>query len=102
MPRKPIPAPTSLGDVGREKWQQLAPRLTETSAITLDQLLIYCRAFECWVLAQEDINKPLEVLTLKTDRGTVTRTIVSPRTVAEAMEKTMRDAAPFLEGRMQT
>ena len=99
--RKPQPAPDSLGATGAEKWAELEPRLTERNSITLDQLLIYCRAYETWRAAQENIDRPQEVLHVKTDRGTVTRTTAASRQVAADMERSMQQAAEYLVQRMR-
>lgn len=101
MPRKPLPAPESLGTIGAKKWAEIEPRLTDRNSFILDQLLVYCRAYETWHTAQQTIDRPQEVLHVKTEKGTVTRTTAASRQVAADMERSMQQAAEYLEQRMR-
>lgn len=100
MARPSAQPPISLGPVGSDKWLQLEPKLRDRGAFALDQLLVYCRAFERWSAAQESIEVPQETLRVKAERGVITRTTPPARLVAADLEKAMRDAASFLEERM--
>lgn len=102
--RKEPPAPASLGDIGREKWNELAPKLMDHSPFTLDQLELYSRAYERWHDAQAWLVQHGDILVLTSEKtGQVTKAIPSPRLkVAQEMEKAMQEASYYLGNKVRS
>ena len=103
MARKAAPAPKSLRTKGREKWSELAPHLRDRSQFSLDQLEIYCRAYERWYDSQAWLDQHTDVVVLQNEEGRVTRAMISPRLqIAQQMEKAMQEASKYLHNKVVT
>lgn len=96
-----VKPPASLGDVGREKWGQLQPKLRGGGQAALDQLEVYCAAYERWVQAQKWLDEHGDVLEIVNDKGVILKAQPAPKLdVAARAEKAMSEAMKALRVRL--
>lgn len=93
--------PSSLGSVGCQKWAELEPRLRGKDQLVLDQLELYCSAYERWVNAQHWLDEHGDVLEIVNDKGVVLKVQPAPKLdVAARAEKAMSEAMKVLRVRL--
>lgn len=99
---KPSEVPGCLAEVGRAKWDEMAGRLSSTTPLVLDQLLVYCTAFERWTTLQESLKDSKGIMVHRNQANEIMRAYADPRLVAAAqVEKQMREAGEWLKRMMR-
>lgn len=91
-------APATLGETGRAKWAELAPRLRSKSPRLLTGLEVYCANYQRWVEAQSWLDEHGDVLEIVSDKGVVIKAQPAPKLdVAARAEKSMQEAMRGLQ-----
>lgn len=91
-----VEPPDTLGEAGKRKWREMQPLVKQTVTL-LDQLEIYCAAYQRWVDAQAWLTEHGDVMEIVSDKGVVLKVQPAPKLdVATRAEKAMTEAMKIL------